>query len=93
MKKLIVCLFLFVGSIGCTDPLDPIVVDLNKKSLSGDGEFIGTFKDGRKLIRYEIDRGSQHNHWVYVVDGSTSVNYLVNRGKNNVSNETMVFID
>jgi hypothetical protein len=92
MKKLIVCLFLFVG---CSEPkIEPSMIDLNKKSLSSDGEFVGTLKDGRKLIRYEISMGKyKHTHWVYVVDGSTSVNYLVNRGKNNTSNETMVFID
>lgn len=92
MKKLIVCLCLFLF-VGCVEPNDPSVVNLNKNSLSGDGEFVGTFKDGRKLIRYEINRGSQHNHWVYIVDGSISVNYLVNRGKNNTSNETIVLID
>jgi hypothetical protein len=91
MKKLIICLFLFVG---CQTPNSTEVVNSNQATLSSDGEFVGTLKDGRKLIRYRIDRGSiLHDHWVYVVEGSISINYTVSRGKNNRLNDTMILID
>lgn len=72
--------------IGCTFRNDPQIISLNKNNLSGHGEYIGTLPDGRKVNRYEIEMGSGvPNHWLYVTDGSITVNRTVRQGKTSVN--------
>lgn len=82
--------FVFLAGLlalaGCTDYTDPTIVTQNKTTLSGTGFPVGTLPDGRKVIRYEIEMGSnRHNHWIYIVDDgktpSISVNNTVQNGK------------
>lgn len=83
MKYMICLLVLFL--VGCVGPRDPSVVSQNKTTLSAAGEYVGTLPDGRKIVRYEIEMGSNiHNHWVYIVDDSESisVNRVDQHGKN-----------
>lgn len=90
-----ISLFLFVG---CTPANDPTVRAANRGHLSGDGEYIGTFKDKRNLYRYYIENGSAHTHYVYVVraengvEQEKSINYEVSQGKT-TRTETIVLID
>jgi hypothetical protein len=64
---------------------------LNKANLSKAGEEVGVLPDGRRVIRYEIEMGSNiHNHWLYVVDGSITVNRTESHGKTRASMMTSV---
>ncbi len=84
--------------VGCTPANDPTVRAANRGHLSGEGEYIGTFKDKRSLHRYYINNGSAHAHYVYVVrtengvEQEKSINYEVSQGKT-TRTETIVVID
>ena len=81
--------------VGCTSTShsDPQIMSLNKTTLSRSGEDVGTLPDGRKVVRYEIEMGSSiHNHWLYVVDGSITVNRAERQGKG-LANHVDVIID
>lgn len=67
---------------GCdTSPYDPEVIRRNRATLNSPGEPIGTLPDGREVVRYQIERGSQHPHILYVVTGSITSNRLQRNGK------------
>lgn len=93
MKKAIIvsCFLIFSACDSTEKPFN--IIEENKQSLVGDGEFVGTLKDGRKLIRYKIINNRANSHWVYVIDGSISVNYNIHSGKNNTRNETVVILN
>lgn len=95
MKKAIIvsCFLIFSACNSTKKPFN--VVEENKQSLAGDGEFVGTLKDGRKLTRYEIINHPYriNSHWIYVIDGSISVNYNIHHAKNITRNETVVILD
>ena len=85
---LLLCLF-----CGCSNYDDPEVKLRNKAMLSQGGEFIGELPDGRKVSRYYISMGNQSSaHWIYVTDGSITVNHEVRTGKTS-HNEVQVLID
>ena len=90
MKSLIVISLLCMSFVGCAS--DKEVLRINNSTLSGDGELVGTFKDGRELRRYEIYRSGTHNHFVYIVDNVVTINRTVNQGKTN-SHKVDVFIN
>lgn len=79
MITIFVLLFVF----GCEgDYTDPVIIAQNKTRLSQAGQEVGVLPDGRKVIRYELDMGrTMHNHWIYVVDGSLSINQTQSHGK------------
>lgn len=80
MIAIVTLLLLFV--VGCTSPDDPTVLSKNKTTLSKAGQEVGVLPDGRKIVRYEVEMGNtMHNHWIYVVDGTISINYTANHGK------------
>lgn len=81
MKSLMAMLVVCCLFAGCSGPNDKHVVEANKVTLSKDGDLIGELPDGRKVYRYEIDRGDSSSHWLYVVDGSISINHAVRSGK------------
>lgn len=91
MKKLVLCLIL-CSLFGCTAHNDPTVMAINKTTLAGSGEYVGTLPDGRKIVRYQIDMGDTHDHWIYVTDGSIAINRTETHGKSS-SNHVDVIID
>jgi hypothetical protein len=84
----VLCIFL----TGCTTYTPEQVSVMNEKTLSSEGELIGTLSDGREVRRYEIYILHQANHWIYVVGDTVTVNKTVRQGKVN-SNRVEVFID
>lgn len=71
------------------------VAELNEEHLAGEGEYIGTLPDGRKIVRYYIYRHNYRTpHTLYVVDGvsSITVNRVQQNGKS-IENRTEVYID
>lgn len=82
MKLLTVIIFIIL-LCGCTGPDDPLVLQKNIDTLKGEGQYIGTLKDGRKVIRFKIDRGNNHDHYIYVIDRSITTNaaITINQGK------------
>ena len=96
MSKPVVMFLLFVMLAGCTSHNDPTVMSANKAILAEKGEFIGTLPDGRQISRYKIGMGSsQHDHWLYVVDGGNTVtmNHTVSNGEDSTVNHVEVFIE
>jgi hypothetical protein len=101
MRKLFV-MFAFGLCLGCGGSNSQILSKIahdNASELSGGGEDIGTLTDGRKIVRYEVKRFKSEavikgvdTHYVYVVDGSVSVNSEVPVGKG-VELKTTCFID
>lgn len=96
MSKINLAIFLLILICfsGCTSQQE--VLQQNKAELSRDGDDIGVLPDGRKLRRYCIwryvgDNGYQEDY-VYVVDGSVSVNRTIRKGKTS-KHQTTVFID
>lgn len=72
---------------------DPTVMATNKAALAGSGEYVGTLPDGRKIVRYQLEMGDNlHNHWIYVTDGSITINRTESHGKTS-SNHVDVIID
>ena len=95
MKKYLV-FGLFLLTIGCvTKPNDPVVVAYNKQVLSSTGDTVGTLPDGRNVIRYELSRGSNPSHWIYVVDDTTTIttNRTVQQGKTSYQAVEAVIVD
>lgn len=96
MKKLLAfCMigFAFCIIVGCTQHNDPTVMATNKAILGTSGEYVGTLPDGRKIVRYRLEMGDNiHDHWVYVTEGSITINRTENHGKTR-SNHVDVIID
>ncbi len=93
MKKLFSIVVFSLFLFGCAGRNDPEVLKENRTTLSGEGEPVGTLLDGRKVVRYPINMGATHNHWLYVVDGSVTVNHTRTTGKNSSANFVEVIID
>ncbi len=89
MKSLILSVIMCISLVGCSTEQERL--QINNTTLSSDGEFVGTFKDGTELRRFEI-YNSGHNHWVYVVGKAVTVNRIEHHGKTS-SNRVEVFID
>ena len=90
-KKILILLFLLF--LGCDDVSESDLSIKNEKTLKRGGEYVGTLPDGRKITRYEIDRGCcKHNHWIYIVSGSISINSTETIGKT-THNSVQVIID
>ncbi len=70
--------------------------DYNINSLSQGGEEVGVLPDGRKVIRYSVLLPSTSpdasQHYIYVVDGSVTLNRRVSVGKYS-HNQVTVLID
>ena len=93
MTRLIALSILVLVCVGCTSHTDPSVIALNKANLAKAGEEVGVLPDGRRVVRYELEMGSNiHNHRLYVVDGSITVNRTESHGKAR-ANHTDVIID
>lgn len=93
MTRLIALSILVLACVGCTSHTDPTVMAMNKANLAKAGEEVGVLPDGRRVVRYELEMGSNiHNHWIYVVDGSITVNRAESNGKSS-ANHTDVIID
>lgn len=83
----IVCLF-----SGCSSENDPKPKAATKHNMENP-ETIGILPNGKTLKRFIVKRGSmEHDHFVYIVDNTITVNYNVAQGKSN-RNETVVIID
>ncbi len=79
MKRLLP--FLVLALAGCGGDT-PEARATNKVMLSSAGDYIGTLPDGRRVMRYElISPDSSYSHWVYVTDGSITVNRKIPAGK------------
>ncbi len=65
---------LCLALLGCADMDSPEVVALNKASLSGNGKYVGTLPDGRAVRMYEIDRGDNPTHYLYVAGDDVTIN-------------------
>jgi len=101
LKKwfIVVCMLLTFGCVGCS----PSEADVKKwkkyniDSLSKNGEEVGVLPDGRKVIRYSVvsppswPRREPDHHFIYVVDGSVTMNREVQNGKY-TKQETTVLI-
>ncbi len=71
----------------------PEVIKINQNTLSGPGEEIGVLPDGRKVVRYQIEIGSNlHNHFIYMENDVVTVNHEKSHGKADY-NHVEVFID
>lgn len=70
---LIFCLLL----CGCEGPNNPNVLLRQRETLSQEGQFVGKLPDGRKVYRWELDRGTAHNHFIYVVDDTVTLNQTI----------------
>lgn len=77
--------------VACDDPAT--VSATNKVNLSGDGEEIGTLKDGRKVVRFAVERPNDHTHYVYVVSDGSSVTENHLEGGKHKTNKATVVID
>lgn len=93
MVRLLFCALVFV-MLGCTNYDSPSVVRENRENLAGPGFSVGVLPDGRSVVRYRIDMGSAHEHWIYVVDGAATVsqNHRIQNGKSSY-NAVQVVID
>lgn len=97
MKKLIfICLLLLAGCEVDNDT--PKNIANRQKEFNSGGYVVGTLNDGRKVTRYEIENNGLHNHWIYVVDSTSSVstNFAVDAGdpdSNATRNETVVVVN
>lgn len=87
-----ITIFALLLFVGCKEDYnDPAILHKNKTRLSQGGQEVGVLPDGRKVVRYELDMGSRmHNHWIYVVDGSVSVNQPQSHGKATANHVTVV---
>jgi uncharacterized protein YcfL len=87
MKKLFIFLLLMIF-VGCKS--DQEIKRLNIQTLSESGDYIGKLSDGRVIVRYRIETISgMPTHYVYVCNGSTTVNHDHDSNGNRVE----VFID
>ena len=78
---------------GCVEEDDPSIAVKNRETLSGQGKEIGILPDGRKVSQYYISRGDlKEGHFLYVVDGSITLNRDVSDGENTI-NHVEVLID
>ncbi len=91
MKHLLLLALSVLALTACDDPA--IVNATNKTQLSGDGEEIGTLKDGRKVVRFAVDRVNERTHYVYVVSDGSSVTENHSTGGKHPKTETTVVID
>jgi hypothetical protein len=91
-------LALCLSGCGRVSYKDPETKAVNKLRLSKDGEEIGVLPDGRKVTRYVISMGKLplgdncSPHWIYVVEGSVSVNFETKDGKH-IENHVQVIVD
>jgi hypothetical protein len=91
MVRLLFCALVFV-MLGCTRSDSPSVVRENRENLAGPGFLVGVLPDGRNVVRYRIDMGSDNDHWIYVVDGTATVstNHTDNIGKTSYNSVQVV---
>jgi hypothetical protein len=92
----VLILALCLSGCGRVSYKDPETKAVNKERLSKNGEEIGALPDGRKVTRYEISTGKLPlgddcpPHWIYVVEGSVSVNFETKEGKQIVNNVQVI---
>lgn len=73
MNRLLL-LLLFPALLGCpTAPNDPVVIQKNAATFAADPEVVAVLPDGSRVVRYRVDRGSQDEHWVYLVDNRAAI--------------------
>jgi hypothetical protein len=75
-----------------------ILEEFNKNELSKGGKEIGTLPDGRKVVLYRVYSNYwygclRNEHYIYVVNGSNTVNRSFQTGKNNTKKEVNTLID
>ena len=89
MKKLFL---IILFCLGCTGRNDPTVIKQNENTLSSSGEYVGVLPDGRKVTRYVIDTGSNHDHYLYVIENtkSSTVNSIISSGKTTRNNVNVI---
>lgn len=91
MKRFILLVGL-IALAGCSGPDSPEVKALNKDVLSGPGDYIGTLPNGQDVVRYEINRGDNlHNHFIYVVGDTVTVNRSESQGKSSVNRTETIY--
>jgi len=93
MKMKMTIALLTLCLVGCPNSDDPKIMLANKNNLATAGQEVGVLPDGRKVIRYELDMGREHNHWIYVTDGSVSLNRKVSYGEDSTMNDVQVIIE
>lgn len=82
-----------VFAVGCTAHNDPAVMATNATTLSGAGEPVGTLPDGRRIVRYRLEMGSNtKDHWVYITDNTITINREERHGKH-TNNHVDVIVD
>ncbi len=92
MKTKLLCIFTALGLLSsCNDATPDSISASNQANLSGEGEFIGTLKDGRKIVRHTITTFGNTRHYVYVVSDGSSVSSNYQEDKSGV--KTTVVID
>ncbi len=84
-------LLLSLLSLSCKRPNDKEPLEKTKKSF-GSPEKIGTLSDGREIFLVVRDMGSGHDHNIYFVGSSATLNQAVSQGKTTV-NQITVLID
>lgn len=89
MKYLAILISLFL--VSCESPSDPAPISRTKASLNSP-QTIGELPDGRTIKCVVRDMGSEHNHYIYFVDGVSTINYEVPQGKS-TRNQVVVEID
>jgi hypothetical protein len=90
MKLLSLLLIPFL-LVGCSDEYDAEQKAATKASMESP-ENIGVLPNGKTLKRIKIDRGDKHDHFVYFVDETVTINYAVPQGKT-TANQVTVLID
>lgn len=88
MRYLFICAIRVVltvaalSCVGCTQHDDPAVMAHNRGQLATSGVVVGVLPDGRRVVRYCLDMGTDlHDHWVYVVGDTVTVNHAEQHGK------------
>lgn len=91
MKRVIFSLILIASLVGCDGPNDPVPLKTTEINFSRP-ETVGTLPDGR-VIKYVVrDMGNLHDHTIYFVDNTITVNSSVFAGKS-TRNQVSVLID
>lgn len=73
LRKTVLLAVLFAFFLGCKGPSDPEIRAQNARTIAEGGDVIGTLPDGRTIRCCRINRGMSEDHYIYIVEGASSV--------------------
>lgn len=92
MRYMMLLVLLLAGCGDTRNADDPTVLKEQAEALAKEGEVVGRLPDGREILRYRIERGMSHDHYIYITGNTITVNRDVPSGKTSY-NHVEVFID